>query len=209
VANNAQDIALGMLLDAVVVRARQQAVDERIAGEERERQRQAAEVRKRAELRAQEERERRDKVRRVLGQGGALLGCSIVVWLITPIVGSIGAAFSETIDRMVFLDGDTGDTSGSGPVALYKLLAILLLFMVASLMVIGLTLPLPRGGEVLSVPALGGGAIGLLILLFEVFTGSGSESSWWWLPVLAVVFHLAYGLIRKLNEAGPATPANR
>lgn len=208
-ATTTQGLALAMLLDAAAVRARHEAVENRIAEEAREQQRRAAEAQREADLVARAQREQREKVRRVLGASGVLLGGSFAVWLVTPVIGSILSIFSDTIDSMVFLDGDTGDTAGSGPFALYKLLAGLLVGMVVSLTASGLLLPYPRDEEVISSASIGGAVLGILILLIEVFTGSGSESSWWWAPILAVVFHVAYGLARKLNESQPVDPTHR
>ncbi|MEV0767737.1 hypothetical protein [Nocardia salmonicida] len=153
-----------------------------------------------AERRQRAARELRDLRRRILSSAGGLVALSVPVWVLTPVIGSILAIFSDNITEVVFLSGDTGDTAGSGPGTLYGLLWKLLLGMIVCLAALGFVLPYPRDEEVASIPAMAGFGAGLLLLAYQAIAGSGSAASWWWPPLFAVLTHLGYGLYRRWQQ---------
>ncbi|WP_067899247.1 hypothetical protein [Nocardia vaccinii] len=198
---SSHDMALALLVDATATQAQQDAVRVRAEtearrAEEREQRREAAN-----QLVLRRRRERRDRLRRIRRQSLGLLMAGAPIWLLIPIVGSFLSAADDNVSRVIFLNGDTGDTAGSGPGTLYLMSAELLIGMVAALTIIALLLPYPNGKEVISGPAIGGFAIGTLILVVQAFSGSGSAMSWCWAPLLAVLAHCVYGLYRRTLAA--------
>ena len=206
---SSHDMALALLVDATATRAQQEAVRVRAEtearrAEEREQRRQAAvqEVIRRR-------RERRDRLRRIRRQAFGLLLVGAPIWLLIPIVGSFLSAADDHVSRVIFLNGDTCDTACSGPGTLYLLSAELLIGMVAALTIMALLLPYPNGTEVVSGPAIGGFALGTVILVVQAFSGSGSAMSWCWAPLLAVLAHGGYGLYRRTLAAAESAGATR
>ncbi|KAF0845278.1 hypothetical protein [Nocardia caishijiensis] len=189
-----------VLLEVSAVRARTLAAEAAAQREAVLAEHAAQAARERADQQQRAAVERRQLVRRILSSAGGLAVLAVPVWVLTPVVGSILSIFSDNITEVVFLSGDTGDTSGSGPWTLYSLLWKLLLGMIAGLATLGFVLPYPRDEEVVSVPAMVGFGGGLLVLAYHAVAGSGSATSWWWPPLFAVLGHLGYGLYRRIQQ---------
>lgn len=196
------NLASVILADATVAHAQQLAVQARAAQVARE-QADIETARIDAAQRAENRRMQRSAfLRRVRGQGFSLMFVSVPLWVLTPVVGSILTVFSDNITQTVFLSGDSGATSGSGPGTLYGLLAKLLIAMIVCLVGLAFVFPYPDGEEVISSAGIGGFALGALLLFYQALAGSGSAASWWWPPLFAVAGHLVFGGIRMSAATG-------
>lgn len=196
------NLASVILADATVAHAQQLAVQARAAQVARE-QADIETARIDAAQRADNRRMQRSAfLRRVRGQGFSLMFVSVPLWVLTPVVGSILTVFSDNITQTVFLSGDSGATSGSGPGTLYGLLAKLLIAMIVCLVGLAFVFPYPDGEEVISSAGIGGFALGALLLFYQALAGSGSAASWWWPPLFAVAGHLVFGGIKMSGATG-------
>lgn len=196
------ELATALLADATVAHAQQLATQVRasqVAREESEREAARLDVERQAEQRRVQ---RRAFLRRVRGDAVALVFGCVPLWVLTPVVGSILTIVSDNITKAVFLSGDTGATSGSGPFTLYGLLAKVLIAMIVCLVVLAFVFPYPDGEEIISNAGVGGFALGTLLLFYQALAGSGSATSWWWPTLFAVLGHLAYGGIRMSAATG-------
>lgn len=106
-----------------------------------------------------------------------------VIWALTPVVASFGTiAFGDRLNSAVFMNGETGSTSGDGPWTLYGMLfragvGVWLACLAARLVIERKSSRV----EPFFVGAVGAG-IGLLYFLYQLVQDSLTPESWYWAP---------------------------
>lgn len=134
----------------------------------------------------------RERPKRILGHIFGLLLLAVPVWIFTPVVAyiAVNVDHSPSLYHTFFWNGKHREGD------IYPLLAILLPSMIICLGILAFVFPYKRDEEVVSAPAFFGFGAGIVLLLYQAFSGSGGEYSWFWPPLFAVIGHLTLGLVR-------------
>ena len=107
-----------------------------------------------------------------------------VVWVLTPVVASFGTlAFGDRLSDIVFMNGETGSTSGDGPETLYGMLARAMIGVWLACLAARLVIERKSNRvEPFFVGAVVAG-IGLLYFLYQLVQESLTPDSWYWAPI--------------------------
>ncbi|WP_280433463.1 hypothetical protein [Nocardia brasiliensis] len=125
-----------------------------------------------------------------------LLIVAVPVWILTPVVAFVIAKVSDNADIYKTFAWNGEHHEGD----LYPLLAILLPTMILCIGALGLVFPYEDDETLVSIPAIIGFTLGLVLLGYQAVSGNGGAHSWFWPPLFAVLAHLVLGIYRALRN---------